>query len=131
MGRFMNAAEQVEIWDRYEAGETVTAIAAAIGRPLSTVWGYVVRHRHRRPAGPPAWSSVRMSLADREEISRRLVAGESFRAIARCLGRAPSTISREVNRNGGRKAYRAVKAEDRVRASVRRRRCPGSRRTTR
>lgn len=124
MGPFMNAAEQTEIWDRYEAGETATVIAAAIGRPLSTVWGLVKRHGHRRPPGPPAWSSARLSLADREEISRRLVAGDSLRAIARCLGRAPSTISREVCGNGGRKAYRAVKAEDRVRASVKRPKVP-------
>jgi IS30 family transposase len=52
-----------------------------------------------------------LSAGDREEISRGLVAGHSLRAIARQLGRAASTISREVRRNGGRTAYRATPAE--------------------
>ena len=78
MGRHMNTVEQTEIWDRYEAGQTFTEIAASVGRPLSTVRDYVARHGFRRPAGPPAWSSARMSLVDREEISRGLVAGEAI-----------------------------------------------------
>ena len=120
MGRHMNTVEQTEIWDRYEAGQTFTEIAASVGRPLSTVRDYVARHGFRRPVGPPAWSSARMSLMDREEISRGLVAGESLRSIARRLDRAPSTICREVNTNGGRGAYRAVDAEDRVRERAKR-----------
>ena len=115
MGRHMNSAEQTAIWDRYENGETFTGIAAAVGRPYSTIREYVIRHGHRRPSGPPACSSARMSPADREEISRGLVSGESLRSIAGRLRRVPSTISREVAANGGRDSYRAVKAEDRVR----------------
>ena len=124
MGRHMNTVEQTEIWDRYEAGQTFTEIAASVGRPLSTVRDYVARHGFRRPVGPPAWSSARMSLMDREEISRGLVAGESLRSIARRLDRAPSTICREVNTNGGRGAYRAVDAEDRVRERAKRPKVP-------
>jgi IS30 family transposase len=50
-------------------------------------------------------------LAEREEISRGVVVGQSLRWIAASLGRAPSTISREINRNGGRRCYRANKAD--------------------
>ena len=124
MGRHMNTVEQTTIWDRYEAGDTFTEVARSVGRSVSTVRDYVARHGFRRPVGPPAWSSARMSLVDREEISRGLVAGESFRSIARRLGRAPSTISREVNASGGRERYRAVEAEDRVREAVRRPKVP-------
>ncbi len=74
----------------------------------------------------PAWrepqrSPLRLSLAEREEISRGLAAGESLRAIARRLGRAPSTVSREVTRNRGRRRYRACTAE---RTALRRQRRP-------
>lgn len=124
MGRHMNIVEQTEVWDRYEAGETFTEIARVVGRSVSTVRDYVARHGFRRPAGPPAWSSARLSLADREETSRGLVASESLRAIARRLGRAPSTICREVNANGGRSGYRAVDAEDRVRERAKRPKVP-------
>ena len=61
---------------------------------------------------------------DREEISRGLVVGESLRSIAGRLDRAPSTICREVNTNGGRDAYRAVDAEDRVRERAKRPKVP-------
>ena len=62
---------------------------------------------------PPARKRSRLSLtlSDREEISRGLVAGQSLRSIAASLGRAPSTISREINRNGGRRRYRASEAD--------------------
>jgi IS30 family transposase len=52
-----------------------------------------------------------LTLVEREEISRGLVAGHSLRAIASQLGRAPSTVSRELRRNGGRRAYRATQAD--------------------
>jgi DNA-binding CsgD family transcriptional regulator len=59
------------------------------------------------------WSPVRLSMTEREEISRELATGSSLRAIARRLSRAPSTISREVTSNGGRRRYRAAAAHDR------------------
>jgi IS30 family transposase len=62
-------------------------------------------------------SPLRLSPAEREEISRGLVAGQSLREISRGLGRSPSTVSREVARNGGRRAYRACRAD---RAALRR-----------
>ena len=120
----MSDAVQSEIWDRYENGENYTDIGTAVGRSLTTVRSFVMRHDYKRPQVPTPWSSARLSLLDREEISRQLVAGYSFRAIARMLGRAPSTISREVNVNGGRQAYRAVRAETSVRKRVKRPRAP-------
>ena len=76
----------------------------------------------RRPPVPePVRSPLRLSLAEREEISRGLAGGESLRSIARRLGRSPSTISREVAANGGRRRYRACRAD---KAAVRRARRP-------
>ena len=62
-----------------------------------------------------------MSLVEREEISCGVAAGESLRVIGRRLGRAPSTLSRELGRNGGRVGYRAHRAD---RAAWQRARCP-------
>src|SRR5215472_13914555 len=76
---------------------------------------------HRSPKREPQRSPLRLSLAEREEISRGLAAGQSVRAIARGLGRAPSTVCREVTVNGGRDRYRACVAD---RRAVRRMRRP-------
>jgi IS30 family transposase len=70
-----------------------------------------VRRLLRAPAPEPTRSALCLSLAEREEISRGLVGGESLRGIARRLGRAPSTVSREVARHGGRGGYRACRAD--------------------
>src|SRR5207302_8892949 len=73
----------------------------------------------RRPR-PPHCSTLRLSLAEREEISRGVAAGLSLRAIARQLGRAPSTVSRELTANGGRVRYRAATADRDARRRARR-----------
>ena len=65
----------------------------------------------RSPPVERVRSALRLSLAEREEISRGLVADQSCRAIARRLGRAPSTVSREVAGHGGRAHYRACTAD--------------------
>ncbi len=70
-----------------------------------------IRRLERRPPPEPARSRLRFSLVEREEISRGLAAGESLRSIAGRLGRAPSSVSREVVRNGGRRRYRACRAD--------------------
>jgi IS30 family transposase len=80
-----------------------------------------LRRLRRRPRPERERSPLRLSLAEREEISRGLAAGESARSIARRLGRAPSTVSREVVANGGRRRYRACTADT---AAVRRTRRP-------
>jgi Helix-turn-helix domain len=76
-----------------------------------------VKHAPKRE---PRRSSLRLSLAEREEISRGLAAGEPVREIARRLGRAPSTVCREVAANGGRDQYRACAADRRAVRGMRR-----------
>jgi IS30 family transposase len=111
--RRFTEAEKTEIWDRIQAGQSVPTVAAAFGRYPSAVralqkaTGGVrpdVRRRHDRV----------LSLAEREEISRGLSAGEPFRMIAARVGRAPSTVCREVERNEGRRQYRACAADRRA-----------------
>jgi IS30 family transposase len=85
-------------------------IGREIGRAHRTVWGYI--RVLRRPVVPQRQrSALRLSLTEREEISRGLAGGESRRSIARRLGRSPSTISREVRVNGGPRRYRAQRAD--------------------
>ena len=109
--RYFTAAEIAVIWDRWEKGETLNSIARDLGRGHSAVQGVLARTGGIRP--PPRCRSQRaLSLAEREEISRGVVAGHSFRFIAASLNRAASTVSREIKRNGGRRHYRACKADE-------------------
>ena len=101
------------IWDRYQAGDPVKAIARAFNRGSSSIHQQLARTGGIRP--PQRKRSCRcLSLTEREEISRGLVAGMSVRAIAAQIGRSPSTVSREINRNGGEEAYRAVDADQKA-----------------
>lgn len=98
------------IWDRYKAGDSVWSIARSFDRSSSSIHGYLSRTGGIRP--PVRKKPNRcLSLGEREEISRGLVAGLSIRTIALDLGRAPSTISREIKRNGGPDNYRATRAD--------------------
>jgi IS30 family transposase len=106
----LSAAEKARIRELRAAGLTTQLIAVEVGRGHRTVWGFLESLR-RRPAPPRCRSVLRLSVAEREEISRGLVAGESLRSIASRLGRAPSTVSREVGLNGGRRRYRAHVAD--------------------
>ncbi len=108
--RFFSEADKVLMWDRWQKGESLSSIARHFDRGHSAIQGVLSRTGGIRPAQRKR-SELELTLAEREEISRGLVAGVSFRAIAALLGRAPSTVSREVNRNGGRGRYRASKAE--------------------
>jgi len=110
MDVWLSAAEQAEIWDRYEAGQYMRPIARAIGRSNNAVRDLIAKTGGVRPLAPTEWSDARLSLVEREEISRGIAGGESLRHIAERLGRAPSTVSREVAANGGRLAYRACDA---------------------
>ncbi|MGZ7039955.1 MAG: IS30 family transposase [Thermoanaerobaculia bacterium] len=85
-------------------------IGGEIGCAHRTVWGYV-RVLRRAPVPERKRSVLRLSLTEREEISRGLAGGESRRSIARRLGRSPSTVSREVTGNGGVRRYRACRAD--------------------
>jgi len=115
-----SAAEQSETWDRFEAGESMRSIARSLGRSQGAVRDLISKTGGIRSLAPTVWSDARMSLSEREEISRGLVAGHSFRQVSAALGRAPSTISREVAANGGRHRYRACEAESSARLRVRR-----------
>ena len=86
----------------------------------------VVRRESKRPVRSESWQPGprRLSLADREEISLGVRAGESFTAIAIRLGKAVSTVSREVAGNGGRTDYRAWRAHQQARARARRPKAP-------
>jgi IS30 family transposase len=106
----LSEAEKADIWDAIERGEAMRAIGRRLGRSSSSIRTYLVACEGRRPR-PPGRSELRLSLAEREEISRGIAAGQSLRAIARQPGRAPSTISREIAGNGGCGAYRALVAD--------------------
>jgi IS30 family transposase len=115
--------ERVELWTRWKAGESLSDISRALRRPPGSIFtilrvqGGIARLPRRRAA----WA---LTEPERERISRDLAAGASVRAIARALGRAPSTISREIARNGGRRRYRALVADRRAWRRARRpRRC--------
>jgi len=104
---------RAELWERWKRGESVSDIGRALNKVPASIFTIV------RGAGglPPAARSRRrdaLSLAEREEISRSLHADESIRQIAARLGRSPSSISREVTRNGGRARYRAAAADARA-----------------
>jgi len=116
----LSEAEKAEIWDRLERGEPIRVVARGMGRAWSSIREYVMGCGGRRPR-PGGRSARNLSLGEREEISRGLAAGDSLRGIAARLGRAPSTISREVGANRGRSSYRALDAE---RAATRRARRP-------
>ena len=107
---WFSAAEQAEVWDRYEAGEYMRPIARAVGRSQGAVRDLIAKTGGVRPLVPTEWSDARLSLVEREEISRGIAGGESARHIALRLGRASSTVSREIKANGGRSSYRACDA---------------------
>jgi hypothetical protein len=99
-----------EVWVRLKTGQAAKVTARQLGLPSSTLRTYLVRCGGVRPV-PRHRRAGRLSLEDREEVSRGLAAGLSLRAIAVGLGRACSTISREVAANGGRRRYRATAAD--------------------
>jgi len=116
MAERLSELERWRIAELAAQGSTTRLIAKDIGRGRYAVAKHL-RLMRRPPAREPVRSALRLSLGEREEISRGLVGGESLRAIARRLGRAPSTVSREVADNGGVRRYRACRAD---KAAVRR-----------
>jgi IS30 family transposase len=103
-------AEQDEIWARWRRGEALRVIARHFGTHMANVRRFLMRTGGRR-LPPRRRAAGQLGAAEREEVSRGVAAGKSCRAIAARLGRAPSTVSREVARNGGRAQYRAGDAE--------------------
>jgi IS30 family transposase len=117
--RGFSAAEKTEMWDRWQRGESLKAIGRAFGKPSSSIYFQVSPHGGIRPA-PRRRSRLALTLSERETISRGLAAHQSTRSMARLLGRSPSTVSREVRRNGGRDRYRAALADDQAWVRARR-----------
>jgi len=116
----LSVSEREELWDRWEAGESQRSISRRLGRSPSTVRTQLVSSGWNRPVPVREWSSLRLSLSEREEISRGLACGESLRCIAHRLGRSPSTVSREVKTNGGHLKYRSTVAHRAVRRRAKR-----------
>ena len=107
---YYSASQRAEIWDRWQRGESMSSIGRRFERQSSSVFSVISPTGGIRPPDRKR-GSLALSLAEREEISRGLSVNYSLRAIARQLGRVPSTVSREVRRNGGRSAYRATASD--------------------
>jgi IS30 family transposase len=107
---FYTATQKALMWERWKAGWTLRQIAKLFDRGGGSVGGILAQTGGIRPPERRRCATV-LTLAEREEISRALMAGQSMRSIAARLGRAPSTISREIGRNGGQDGYRATLAD--------------------
>ncbi len=107
---YYTASQRAVIWDRWQKGETLHQIAGSFDRYHSSIQRIVAESGGIRPAERHRARSA-LTLTEREEISRGVVAGSSMRSMAASLGRAPSTISREIRRHGGLGGYRAGRAE--------------------
>jgi len=118
-GRGFSEAERTELWDRWQRGEPLKAIGRAFGKPSSSIYFQVAPHGGIRPA-PRRRSRLSLTLVEREEISRGIAAAETARSMARKLGRSPSTVAREIGRNGGYDQYRASQADETAWARARR-----------
>jgi IS30 family transposase len=107
---YYTESQKALMWERWKSGWTLHQIGQLFDRPHTSIQNILSRTGGIRPP-ERCRSSWALSLGEREEISRALVTGESVRAIAARLGRAPSTVSREPKRNGGQEGYRAAQAD--------------------
>lgn len=110
VGRRFTEDERCEVWDRWQGGESMRSIAVGMNRGSASIRTMIQSTGGVRPKGRRR-RAEHLTVEEREEISRGLAAGESMRTIARWLGRSPSTVCREINRNGGRRRYRAQAAD--------------------
>jgi IS30 family transposase len=115
----LSDAQQRDLWERWKAGESISDIGRAFFKHPGSIHGVLSLgggiYRPERKRAPSA-----LTLRDREQISRGLAVGLSYRQIAQQIARAPSTVSREVGRNGGALRYRAVQADERAAHEARR-----------
>lgn len=109
-GKKLTVEEREELRQRIGRGETHASAAAAVGCSTRSIRRWQ-RRSGELPTRRTPRAALRLSLAEREEISRSLRGGESYRAVAARLRRAPSTVSREVRVHGGRRRYRAWQAD--------------------
>ena len=108
---YYSDSQKALMWERWKQGWTLNEIGRLFDRPHTSIQQIFARTGGIQPT-PRSRASTALNLTEREEISRALVAGESIRSTAARFGRAPSTISREIRRNGGCEAYRASQAEN-------------------
>lgn len=106
----MNDDRKAIIWNHWENGDPMNVIAKSINKPPATIFSYLRYHGGIQPRQRTR-SGKCLTIEEREEISRGLAVDLSIRAIAMRLHRSPSTISREIDRNGGRYRYRAAEAD--------------------
>jgi IS30 family transposase len=111
--------QKADLWKRWKPGQSLSEIARALGKNPGSIHTVLASHGGIAPRERKRCAQ-QLTQQEREEISRGLAANMSTRSIAQQLGRAPSTISREINRNGGRHAYRAGPAEERAYEQARR-----------
>src|ERR1041385_4547337 len=109
----LSATQKMEVWRRWKAGESLHGIGRILGRAHHVIHLLLKRHGGIAPAARRR-SRRALTLAEREDISRGIASGCSLRAVAQALHRAPSTISREIARHGGRTEYRASEANQRA-----------------
>ena len=111
---WFTAKQRAELWERWKSGQCVADIARALERRnKSGVYRVLALNGGIAPL-PRRRAQRALRLAEREEISRGIAAGRSMRRIAQDLGRSPSTVSREIRRNGGCRVYRASWADRRA-----------------
>lgn len=107
---YYSESQKALMWERWRKGESLQQIAQLFDRNHSSIERILAESGGISPA-PRNRSSLALTLAEREEISRALASGQSNCSIAALLERAPSTISREIQRNGGKRCYRANQAD--------------------
>jgi IS30 family transposase len=107
---YYSESQKALMWERWRKGESLQHIAQLFNRNHSSVQGILAQTGGIQPA-PRRRSRLALTLAEREEISRSLAAGDSIQSIARRLSRSPSTICREIKRNSGQAGYRASQAD--------------------
>jgi IS30 family transposase len=108
---YYTEAQKALMWERWKQGWTLHQIGRLFNRAHTSVGGILSRAGGIRPPVRRR-GAMALTLAEREEISRALAEGQSIRWVAARLGRSPSTISREIRRNGGPMHYRAAEADD-------------------
>jgi len=109
----LSASQKRELWERWKCGESSQDIARALGKLRGSIYN-VLSSSGGIPPSPRRRSRWALGLSEREEISRGLAEGQSMRAIASSIQRAPSTVSREIRRHRGRERYRAAEADQRA-----------------
>jgi IS30 family transposase len=106
----LSAGQKAELWERWKHGESLSDIGHALDKHAGSIFGVLmIKGGIYRP--PRQRSRRALTLSEREEISRGIAAMESIHAMAASIGRSPSTVSREIARNGGRDQYRAAEAD--------------------